>query len=128
MYNILISLAYFSLLLSPSGSFPPFTDFSFLMINHSLTYAYTHIMHTKIHTHTHEQCEYCRLHSGCFVNGGIKLNQCMDVCNSYFTAPKKFTNMSTSNIDFAELRTSYLLHSFGQVFYSQFTGKSQLSL
>ena len=90
------------------------------------THVHTQYMHAHKHTHTHshEQCEYCRLHFGCLLNDGTnKMNWCMDDCNPNFTAPKRFTNISISNGDFAELRANYLLHSFGQVFYSQFIGK-----
>ena len=118
--NIIFSL---TLRIFPSLRFSISSLFVSLPLNHSLTYTYTHYTHTYTHIHTHEQCEYCRLHSGCFLNSGNKMSQCMDVCNPYFTAPKRFTNISTSNIDFAGLRTNYLLHSFGQVFYSQFTSK-----
>lgn len=95
-----------------------------LPLDHSITHTQYMHAHKHTHTHSHEQCEYCRLHFGCLLNDGTnKMNWCMDNCNPNFTAPKRFTNISISNGDFAELRANYLLHSFGQVFYSQFMGK-----
>ena len=96
-------------------------------LNHSITHTRYMHAHTHTHTHSHEQCEYCRLHFGCLLNDGTnKMNWCMDNCNPNFTAPKRLTNISISNGDFAELRDNSLLHSFGQIYYSQFMGKNHV--
>ena len=96
-----------------------------LHVNHSITHTRYMHAHKRTHTHSHEQCEYCRVHFGCQLNDETnKMNWCVDNCNPSFTAPKRLTNISISNGDFAELRANHLLHSFGQIFYSQFIGKN----
>ena len=80
---------------------------------------------THPHTpHPLQQCEYCRLYSGCFLSSRNQTAQCLELCGPDFIpnlTPERFAHMYT-NVDVEELRADHLLNYFGQVFYSQFTG------
>ena len=85
----------------------------------------SHLQHTHL-LHPLQQCEYCRLYSGClFDNISNKTRQCLELCGPNFTPQLTIERFTDKYIN-GELRADYLLNYFGQIFYSQFTGMYEI--
>ena len=70
-----------------------------------------------------QECEYCRLNSGCFLNE-TETKKCQEFCGSEYTPnAAQFTQRAYPD---TELRSDYLLNQYGQVSYSQFIGKLRI--
>ena len=76
-----------------------------------------------------QDCEYCRLYSAILNCGQLKdgayktdLEKCIKCYNSSNSDNVTFEALY-SNLVHEELRSSHLIHAFGQVLYTQFHGK-----
>ena len=69
-----------------------------------------------------QECEYCRLNSGCFLNE-TETEKCQDLCGSEYT-PNATQFIREYYYHDSGLRSYHLLNYYGQISFSQFIGKS----
>ena len=64
-----------------------------------------------------QECEYCRLNSGCFLNE-TETEKCQDLCANATQFTREYYYHDSG------LRSYHLLNYYGQILFSQFIGKS----